>query len=98
MAASKLSTAPQSLLTGWMLARYIWPWALTGGGGHGQTGKHEGRSSFCRRAGPLFRPCAARHRRPHRIHCRVTTFVTMVYIIFVNPIILGKAGTDQGAV
>ena len=28
----------------------------------------------------------------------VTTFLTMVYIIFVNPIILGKAGMDQGAV
>ncbi|MGB8897001.1 MAG: NCS2 family permease [Pseudolabrys sp.] len=27
----------------------------------------------------------------------VTTFLTMVYIIFVNPIILGKAGMDQGA-
>jgi len=28
----------------------------------------------------------------------VTTFLTMVYIVFVNPIILGKAGMDQGAV
>jgi AGZA family xanthine/uracil permease-like MFS transporter len=28
----------------------------------------------------------------------LTTFLTMVYIIFVNPIILGKAGMDQGAV
>jgi adenine/guanine/hypoxanthine permease len=28
----------------------------------------------------------------------VTTFLTMVYIIFVNPIILGKAGMDPGAV
>src|SRR6476620_3516035 len=28
----------------------------------------------------------------------VTTVLTMVYIIFVNPIILGKAGMDQGAV
>jgi AGZA family xanthine/uracil permease-like MFS transporter len=28
----------------------------------------------------------------------VTTFLTMVYIIFVNPIILGKAGMDLGAV
>jgi adenine/guanine/hypoxanthine permease len=28
----------------------------------------------------------------------VTTFLTMVYIIFVNPIILGNAGMDQGAV
>lgn len=28
----------------------------------------------------------------------VTTFLTMVYIIFVNPIILGKAGMDTGAV
>jgi len=28
----------------------------------------------------------------------VTTFLTMVYIIFVNPVILGKAGMDQGAV
>ena len=28
----------------------------------------------------------------------VTTFLTMVYIIFVNPIILGKTGMDQGAV
>src|SRR4029078_10572782 len=27
----------------------------------------------------------------------VTTFLTMVYIVFVNPIILGKAGMDQGA-
>jgi len=28
----------------------------------------------------------------------LTTFLPMVYIIFVNPIILGKAGMDQGAV
>ncbi len=28
----------------------------------------------------------------------VTTFLTMVYIVFVNPIILGKAGMDTGAV
>src|SRR5215475_4471316 len=28
----------------------------------------------------------------------LTTFLTMVYIIFVNPIILGKTGMDQGAV
>ena len=28
----------------------------------------------------------------------VTTFLTMVYIVFVNPQILGKAGMDQGAV
>jgi AGZA family xanthine/uracil permease-like MFS transporter len=28
----------------------------------------------------------------------VTTFLTMIYIVFVNPIILGKAGMDQGAV
>ena len=27
-----------------------------------------------------------------------TTFLTMVYIVFVNPIILGKTGMDQGAV
>lgn len=28
----------------------------------------------------------------------VTTFLTMVYIVFVNPVILGKAGMPQGAV
>ncbi len=28
----------------------------------------------------------------------LTTFLTMVYIVFVNPAILGKAGMDQGAV
>jgi AGZA family xanthine/uracil permease-like MFS transporter len=28
----------------------------------------------------------------------VTTFLTMVYIVFVNPLILGKTGMDQGAV
>jgi adenine/guanine/hypoxanthine permease len=28
----------------------------------------------------------------------VTTFLTMVYIVFVNPVILGKAGMDPGAV
>jgi len=28
----------------------------------------------------------------------VTTFLTMAYIVFVNPIILGKTGMDQGAV
>ena len=28
----------------------------------------------------------------------VTTFLTMIYIVFVNPIILGKTGMDQGAV
>src|ERR1700694_3549082 len=28
----------------------------------------------------------------------VTTFLTMVYIVFINPIILGKAGMDPGAV
>lgn len=28
----------------------------------------------------------------------VTTFLTMVYIVFVNPQILGKAGMDPGAV
>src|SRR5690606_9305745 len=28
----------------------------------------------------------------------VTTFLTMAYIIFVNPMILAKAGMDQGAV
>ena len=28
----------------------------------------------------------------------VTTFLTMVYIVFVNPTILGKTGMDQGAV
>jgi adenine/guanine/hypoxanthine permease len=28
----------------------------------------------------------------------VTTFLTMVYIVFVNPIILGKTGMDQGAI
>src|SRR5690606_17958865 len=28
----------------------------------------------------------------------VTTFVTMAYILFVNPIILGDAGMDKGAV
>src|SRR5580765_8638832 len=28
----------------------------------------------------------------------ITTFLTMVYIVFVNPIILGKTGMDQGAV
>jgi AGZA family xanthine/uracil permease-like MFS transporter len=28
----------------------------------------------------------------------VTTFLTMVYIVFVNPVILGKAGMDEGAV
>lgn len=28
----------------------------------------------------------------------VTTFLTTVHIVFVNPIILGKTGMDQGAV
>ena len=28
----------------------------------------------------------------------VTTFLTMVYIVFVNPAILGNAGMDKGAV
>jgi AGZA family xanthine/uracil permease-like MFS transporter len=28
----------------------------------------------------------------------LTTFLTMVYIVFINPAILGKAGMDQGAV
>src|SRR6185437_8464747 len=28
----------------------------------------------------------------------VTTFLTMVYIVFVNPLILGKTGMDMGAV
>jgi AGZA family xanthine/uracil permease-like MFS transporter len=28
----------------------------------------------------------------------LTTFLTMVYIVFVNPLILGKAGMDEGAV
>src|SRR5438309_5923361 len=28
----------------------------------------------------------------------ITTFLTMVYIVFVNPQILGNAGMDQGAV
>ena len=28
----------------------------------------------------------------------LTTFLTMVYILFVNPIILGNAGMDKGAV
>src|SRR5580693_9161483 len=28
----------------------------------------------------------------------LTTFLTMVYIVFVNPVILGKAGMDPGAV
>ncbi len=28
----------------------------------------------------------------------ITTFLTMVYIVFVNPVILGAAGMDQGAV
>ena len=28
----------------------------------------------------------------------LTTFLTMVYIVFVNPIILGNTGMDQGAV
>lgn len=28
----------------------------------------------------------------------ITTFLTMVYIVFVNPVILGQAGMDQGAV
>ena len=28
----------------------------------------------------------------------LTTFLTMVYIVFVNPVILSKAGMDQGAV
>src|SRR5205823_11748749 len=28
----------------------------------------------------------------------VTTFLTMVYIVFVNPLILGNAGMDKGAV
>ncbi|MBV9558591.1 MAG: NCS2 family permease, partial [Pseudolabrys sp.] len=28
----------------------------------------------------------------------LTTFLTMVYIVFVNPAILSKAGMDQGAV
>ena len=28
----------------------------------------------------------------------VTTFLTMVYIVFVNPNILGQAGMDKGAV
>src|ERR1044071_10001746 len=28
----------------------------------------------------------------------VTTFLTMVYIVFVNPAILGSAGMDKGAV
>src|SRR5690242_21930174 len=28
----------------------------------------------------------------------LTTFLTMVYIVFVNPTILGKAGMDTGAV
>src|SRR6188474_3953497 len=28
----------------------------------------------------------------------VTTFLTMIYIVFVNPQILGKAGMDPGAV
>ena len=28
----------------------------------------------------------------------LTTFLTMVYIVFVNPTILGNAGMDKGAV
>src|SRR5690242_21658288 len=28
----------------------------------------------------------------------LTTFLTMVYIVFVNPLILGNAGMDKGAV
>src|SRR5690606_39321199 len=32
------------------------------------------------------------------IFAGITTFLTMAYIIFVNPMILGKAGMDTGAV
>src|SRR5262245_42992819 len=45
----------------------------------------------------VFRLERERQRCPHRVHRRRHDF-TMVYIVFVNPQILGNAGMDKGAV
>jgi adenine/guanine/hypoxanthine permease len=63
--------------------------------GHAMTDRTAPTSSFLERFFQL---------RQHRTDVRtemvagLTTFLTMVYIIFVNPQILGKAGMDPGAV
>jgi hypothetical protein len=77
---------------------------LAGRGQHGQAGKarvsaEESRTVGRRHAGSILRTFAQQGSDVRtELIAGVTTFLTMVYIVFINPIILGKAGMDQGAV
>src|SRR6185312_54276 len=44
------------------------------------------------------RPEQSGQQSAHEFIAGLTTFLTMVYIVFVNPAILGKTGMDAGAV
>src|SRR4029077_15011300 len=50
------------------------------------------------RARPHLRPHGRRDQRATELRDRLATFLTMAYIMFVNPAIVEKAGMDHGAV
>src|SRR6476660_1817611 len=64
-------------------------------GGEGSQASAEA-SGTARLGRPLFRPLAPAWRRS--CGAGLATFLTMAYIMFVNPAILEKAGMDHGAV
>src|ERR1044071_9833497 len=79
---------------------------IRGAGGRAEMVKRAKRGSATRQTGPQINAVLERYfglsQQGSDIRTEfvagVTTFLTMVYIVFVNPIILGKAGMDPGAV
>ena len=81
-----------------MPARYIWPWALAGGVDMARRANTKNEAPFAAALDRYFGLAQQGTDVRTEFIAGVTTFLTMVYIVFVNPIILGKAGMDQGAV
>ena len=81
-----------------MPARYIWPRALAGGVDMAKRANTKNEAPFAAALDRYFGLAQQGTDVRTEFIAGVTTFLTMVYIVFVNPIILGKAGMDQGAV
>ena len=71
---------------------------IEAGAGHGRYQRAAGREFFCRFLDRQFELTENGTTVRTEFVAGVTTFLTMVYIVFVNPEILANAGMDRGAV
>ena len=72
--------------------------ALRAEGGSHEPRRHHRHTSYAVGARPVFGLSTTGSTVRTEFVAGLTTFLTMVYIVFVNPQIFGNAGMDKGAV